>query len=144
MLCDRRVLLQRVQHGKVITKERRIIMLNEQLLAKAKTANSAEELLSMAKEEGIPLTEAEATAYFQQLNAVEGELADEELDNVSGGSDSACGGGTRTWVDATDTCRSYTGTGDGFCRSCSHVEKEKKYKETSYTYYCTIGMYPER
>jgi predicted ribosomally synthesized peptide with nif11-like leader len=62
--------------------------MNEQLLAKAKTAESAEELLSMAKEEGIELTEAEATAVFNQLNAADGALADEELDNVAGG----CGG----------------------------------------------------
>jgi predicted ribosomally synthesized peptide with nif11-like leader len=59
--------------------------MDEQLLAKAKTADSAEELLSMAKEEGIELTEAEAKAYFEELNAAEGELADEELENVSGG-----------------------------------------------------------
>jgi hypothetical protein len=46
----------------------------------------------MAKEEGINLTEAEAAAYFNQLNAAEGELADEELDNVSGGHTTDCSG----------------------------------------------------
>jgi predicted ribosomally synthesized peptide with nif11-like leader len=66
--------------------------MNEQLLEKAKTADSAEELLSMAKEEGINLTEAEAAAYFNQLNAAEGELADEELDNVAGGHTTDCSG----------------------------------------------------
>jgi predicted ribosomally synthesized peptide with nif11-like leader len=60
--------------------------MNEQLLEKAKTANSAEELLSMAKEEGINLTEEEAAFYFDQRNAAEGELDDDELANVAGGS----------------------------------------------------------
>jgi hypothetical protein len=46
----------------------------------------------MAKEEGIALTEADATAYFNQFHFVEGELADEELENVSGGHKKNCDG----------------------------------------------------
>ena len=56
---------------------------NEQL-AKAKAAKSAEELLALAKENGIDMTEEEAAKYFAELNK-EGELADEELNNVAGG-----------------------------------------------------------
>ena len=56
---------------------------NEQL-AKAKAAKSAEELLSMAKEAGVTMTEDEAAKYFSELHK-EGELSDDELDNVSGG-----------------------------------------------------------
>ena len=56
---------------------------NEQL-TKAKAAKSAEELLALAKENGIEMTEEEAKKYFAELHK-EGELADEELSNVSGG-----------------------------------------------------------
>ncbi len=57
---------------------------NTELLEKAKEAKSAEELLSLAKENGMELTEGEAEEYFTQLNK-SGELSDEELDNVAGG-----------------------------------------------------------
>ena len=53
-------------------------------LAKAKSAKNAEELLALAKAEGVALTEDEAVRYFAELHK-EGDLADDELDNVSGG-----------------------------------------------------------
>lgn len=56
---------------------------NEQL-AKVKAAKSAEELLALAKAEGVALTEEEAAKYFAEMHK-EGELADDELDNVAGG-----------------------------------------------------------
>ena len=56
-------------------------------ITKAKAAKSVEELLALAKENGMELTEEEAKNYFEQWHK-EGELADDELDNVSGG----CGG----------------------------------------------------
>ncbi len=59
---------------------------NEQL-AKIKATKSIEELLALAKENGIELTEEEAAKYFAELHK-EGELSDEELNNVAGG----CGG----------------------------------------------------
>ena len=59
-------------------------MENKELLQKAKEAKSAEELMTIAKENGVELTEEEASEYFARLN-VSGELADEELDNVAGG-----------------------------------------------------------
>ena len=55
--------------------------------AKAKAAKNAEELIALAKENGIEMTEEEAKNLFAKLHA-EGELADDELGNVSGG----CGG----------------------------------------------------
>ena len=61
----------------------------KELLDKAKTAESAEELAEMAKEENIEMTEEEATEAFAELHKT-GELSDEELDNVFGG----CGGGS--------------------------------------------------
>ena len=62
--------------------------ISKELLEKAETAKSAEELLEMAKAEKIKLTEEEAVKVFEELNK-NGELSDEELDNVAGG---GCGG----------------------------------------------------
>ena len=58
--------------------------ISKELLEKAKTAKTAEELLAMAKAENIELTEEQAEKAFAELNRT-GELSDEELDNVSGG-----------------------------------------------------------
>ena len=59
---------------------------SKELIEKAKTAKSAEELLELAKAENIELTEEEAAKAFAELNKA-GELSDEELDNVAGGCD---------------------------------------------------------
>lgn len=56
----------------------------QELFEKAKQAKSAEELLALAKENSLELTEDEAKEHFEQLNE-SGELSDEELENVSGG-----------------------------------------------------------
>ena len=58
--------------------------ISKELWEKGKTAKAAEELLAMAKAEKIELTEEEATKAFAELNK-NGELSDEELDNVAGG-----------------------------------------------------------
>ena len=58
--------------------------ISKELLEKAKAAKSAEELLEMAKAEHVELTEEEAAKAFEELNK-NGELSDEELDNVAGG-----------------------------------------------------------
>ena len=57
-----------------------------ELIAKAKAAKSAEELLALAKENGIEMTEEEAKTYFAQLGT-SGAVADDDLDAVSGGYD---------------------------------------------------------
>ena len=62
---------------------------NKELFAKAKAAETPEALLTLAKENGIEMTDESAAAYFERLNSKTGELSDSELDNVSGG----CGGG---------------------------------------------------
>ena len=61
---------------------------SKELIEKAKTAKTAEELLEMAKEESIEMSAEQAAEYFATIHA-SGELSDEELDNVSGG----CGSG---------------------------------------------------
>ena len=58
--------------------------MDKNLILKAKQAKSPEELIALAKENGTEMTEESAKAYFDQLRKT-GELADEELDNVSGG-----------------------------------------------------------
>ena len=55
-----------------------------ELIAKAKAAKSAEELLALAKENNVEMTEEQAKIYFEQLNA-NGTVSDEELDAVVGG-----------------------------------------------------------
>ena len=59
-----------------------------ELIEKAKEAKTPDELMSLAKENGVELTEESAASYFDRLNPKTGELSDSELDNVSGG----CGG----------------------------------------------------
>ena len=56
-----------------------------ELIEKAKSAKTPEELMALAKENGVELTEESARAYLDLLHPKTGELADEELDNVSGG-----------------------------------------------------------
>ena len=63
--------------------------LTKERVAKAKEAKTPEELMALAKEAGIDMTEESAALAFEQLNSKTGELSDSELDNVSGG----CGGG---------------------------------------------------
>ena len=83
-------------------------MMNEEMIAKAKEAKSVEELIALAKENGVELTEEDAKAYFEQLNVKKGELSDDELDVVSGG-------GCETKVDGkkytvvTSPCKCFTG-----------------------------------
>ena len=42
--------------------------MNNELIAKAKQAKSPEELMALAKENGMELTEEAASTYFNQLN----------------------------------------------------------------------------
>lgn len=53
------------------------------LIEKAKECQTAEELVALAKENGYELSIEDAELYLQDF--AEGELADEELDNVAGG-----------------------------------------------------------
>ena len=58
--------------------------LTPELIAKAKAAKSTEELLALAKENNVEMTEEQAKIYFEQLNA-NGTVSDDELDVVAGG-----------------------------------------------------------
>ena len=57
---------------------------SKELIEKAKTAKTAEELLAMAKAESVELTEEQAAKAFAELHKT-GELSDEELNSVAGG-----------------------------------------------------------
>lgn len=67
-----------------------------EMIEKAMAAKSVEELMALAKENGIELTAEQAEEYFAQLNPKLGELSDDELDDVSGG---GCGGSKEPTVD---------------------------------------------
>ena len=78
--------------------------INQELLAKAKEAKTVEELMALAKENNIELTEEKVNEYFSKLHSETGEISDDELDNVSGG---GC-----LSDDPYDTCMA-----DGYCLS---------------------------
>ena len=78
---------------------------NNELIEKAKETKSAEELSALAKENGMEMTDEQATAYFAQLHPASGEISDEELDNVAGGGCKSASG--RTVV--TSGCECFTG-----------------------------------
>ena len=73
-----------------------------ELITKAKDAKSAKELLTLAKENGIELTEEEAKTYFAQLNANDA-ISDDELGAVAGGG--SCPGGDDEEPDSNDALR---------------------------------------
>ena len=57
-----------------------------ELIAKAKTAKTHEELFELAKANNLSITEDEAKTYFAQLNT-SGAISDDELAAVAGGND---------------------------------------------------------
>lgn len=57
--------------------------LTQEMIEKAREVKTAEELLLIAKENGIEMTSDEAQTYFEQVNA--NKLEDDLLDGVSGG-----------------------------------------------------------
>ena len=59
--------------------------LTQEMMEKARAAKTAEDLLLLANENGISITAQEADIYLAQLHPTDGELADNELDDVSGG-----------------------------------------------------------
>ena len=75
---------------------------NAEMIEKAKTVKSAEELLELAKASNVEMTADEAATYFAQLNPKSGELDDDDLDAVAGG---AC-------ADSNDNDNPAVGVGD--------------------------------
>ena len=87
--------------------------LTPELIAKAKAAKSTEELLALAKENNIELSEEEAKTCFEQLHA-NVAISDDELEAVSGGG--IC-------QDVIDFFQGRFGSNDSTCPNCSDKQK---------------------
>ncbi len=59
--------------------------MKEEVMKKFEAASTVEELLSLAKEENIELSQEEAESLLSSIKDASCELDDSELDNVSGG-----------------------------------------------------------
>jgi ribosomal protein L12E/L44/L45/RPP1/RPP2 len=57
--------------------------ITKEMLAKAAKCQTADELVALAKTEGMEITKAEAEAYLSEMDNV--ELDNASLDNVAGG-----------------------------------------------------------
>ena len=99
-------------------------MTREELVLKARKTTSAEELLSLAKENGVELTEESAKAYYEQIHK-NGELSDDELDHVAGGGCYEIGG-DRLVVTTINSC------GYWRCEVCGGKNQSKGFPETPY------------
>ena len=77
-------------------------------------AKSAEDLVALAKENGIEMTAEEAAKYFADFHK-EGELSDEELSNVAGG---GCGEDPHDPHDDYPTGSCFLYTSDTKCPVC--------------------------
>lgn len=62
---------------------------DKELIQKADKAENVEELYSILKENGIPVTLEEAEVLYRKLKKGNAELSDDELSDISGG---ACAG----------------------------------------------------
>ena len=87
--------------------------LTPEMIEKAKSVKTAEELYEIAKANGVEMTDDEAATYFAQLNPTSGELDDDDLDNVAGG---ACQGEGANSSKARLTV--------GACQKCGSIDVE--------------------
>ncbi len=62
--------------------------ITKEMLAKAAQCETADELIAMAKKEGIAITKAEAEAYLDELQNIELDI--NALDKVAGGGSYDC------------------------------------------------------
>ena len=112
---------------------------NTEMIEKAKAAKSAEELIALAKDNGVEMTADEAATYFAQINPKSGELDDDDLDAVAGGgcggSDSdnpAVGIGDTVQITSGETCSSCGNNigivskefRRGYCIKCKECKKQ--------------------
>ena len=101
---------------------------NTEMIEKAKAAKSAEELITLAKENGVDMTADEAATYFAQLNPKSGELDDDDLETIAGG------GCNSDQIKSGDRVRVITGDR---CSKCgTTVGKYKKLHIDGFPIYC--------
>ena len=101
--------------------------MDKNLILKAKEAKSVEELIALAKENGVELNEDDAKMYFEQLNAKKGELSDDELDAVAGG---GCLGEEERYCPNCQTRLEMRGSCHGLyifyqCNNCGYEEPDE-------------------
>ena len=101
--------------------------MNQELVNKARKAESVEELLALAKENGIELTDEQAKEYFAQLNPTKGELSDDELEDVAGG---GCFGEEERYCPNCQTRLEMRGSCHGLnlfyrCNNCGYEEPDE-------------------
>ena len=115
--------------------------LTPELIEKAKLAKSAEEIFSLAKENGVELTAESANAYFAQLHKT-GELGDDELDSVSGGD--KCG---TTYKDGRPVVSGLNYCDHWSCEECCNEGKDgsncKKNNSGSFCMNCVSSRYED-
>ena len=97
---------------------------NAEIIEKAKAANSAEELLKIAKAGGVEMTAQEAATFFAQLNPKSGELDDDELDNVAGGACKSSNDDQRACPCCSAALKSIVGSEDTMKFKCSSCNAE--------------------
>ena len=68
--------------------------LTKEMLDRAAMCQTPEELIALAKTQGIEISKAEAEAYLDELDDF--ELSPEALENVAGGAFMACDDGCST------------------------------------------------
>ena len=97
--------------------------LTSEMKSVAMQAKSVEELLKLAAEYGYEISKEEAEEIYADLNQ-EGELSDEELENVTGGSCYSSDNHGLLIVTLGNTCDGYvketTELIPGTCNSCKH------------------------
>ena len=115
--------------------------MSKELITKAKEAKTPEELMVLAKENGTEMTEESAEAYYNLLHPQNGEVSDDELDNVAGG---GCHNGGKLVVSVMHYCDEWRCKDDGsqcdidgilvncntcrvaaYCFSCKYCTYEK-------------------
>ena len=101
-------------NGKEITKE---------MLAKAEACKTAEELVALAKENGVELTAEEAAAYLAEHER--GKLTGEELDAVAGGGKIMKPGGKHKGCFLTTAVCEYLGKTD----DCEELTTLRAYRD---------------
>ncbi|MBE6596321.1 MAG: DUF2624 family protein [Ruminococcaceae bacterium] len=104
--------------------------ITSEMIGLAKKARSVEELITLAKEYELELTEEEAKKYFEQLHPNSGELSDDVLDKVAGG---WCYDGGRPVITVGEQHSCYV------CSQCGKTQAESFKSVFLYSHRCNNG-----
>ncbi len=110
--------------------------MTEDMIAKAKEAQSAEELLQLAKDNGMDdFTMQDAEDLYAQMHA-SGEMSDEEMENVSGGCSTTVDGKKYKVVTCDTNC--FTGKWQNGCPHFTPIRDDFKGLRSTW-YSCANG-----